>query len=534
MAKQILYDMNARQKLNAGMDTLARAVKATLGPTGKNVILDKKFARPHSTKDGVTVSKEVELPDPFENMGAKIINEVATRTNDKVGDGTTTAVVFAESIMREGRKYLAAGVHPIHLREGIRKAVAKAVENLRAQAIAVKSYDEVRQVGYISSNSDEQLAGLFAEAMEKVGKDGVITIEESKGVDTRLEVVQGMQFDKGYLSPYFINKPKSLSVEYENPYILFYEKKLSSLRDFVPLLEKVAIGGRPLFIIAEDVEGELLAALVINKLQGVLKVVAVKAPGFGDRRKALLEDMAVLCGGRLISEDLGLSLDKIEVSDLGSCKKVVIDKERTTIVDGSGAKKDVKARVDQLNSQIEQTTSTYDKEKLTERKAKLAGGVAIVYVGGKTETEMKERKDRATDALHATRAAVLEGIVAGGGVAALRAQEALATLKVKGDESYGVECVRRALEAPLRQIADNCGLDGGEILVEVKARKGREGYDAYTGKYCDLVKAGIVDPVQVTITALENASSIAGLNLTTDVLVTELKKENRPVAGTVV
>ncbi len=534
MAKQIIYDINARQKLTEGMEILARAVRATLGPTGKNVILDKKFSRPHSTKDGVTVSKEIELPDPFHNMGAKILNEVASRTNDKVGDGTTTAVIFADALMREGRKYLAAGVHPITMREGIKKAVDKVVEALKEQSIPIKNYDEVKQVGYIASNSDQQLGSLFAEAMEKVGKDGVITIEESKGVDTRLDVVQGVQFDKGYISPYFINKPKTLSVEYENPHIFYYEKKLASLREFVPVLEKVAASGRPLIIIAEDVEGELLAALVINKLQGVLKVAAVKAPGFGDRRRALLEDMAIITGGRLISEDLGLKLDGVEASDFGTAKKVVIEKDKTTIVEGAGTKKAVQARIDQLNAQIEQTTSTYDKEKLTERKAKLAGGVAIIYVGGRTEAEMKERKDRATDAMHATRAAVLDGIIPGGGVAPLRAQSALDGLKVKGDESYGVDIVRKALEAPLRQIAQNCGLEPGEVVAEVRSRRGREGYDAFTGKYVDLVKAGVIDPVQVTITALRNAESVASLNLTTDVLVTEVKKDKAPVAGAVV
>jgi len=534
MAKQILYDMNARQKLTSGMETLARAVRATLGPTGKNVILEKKFSRPHSTKDGVTVSKEIELPDPFENMGAKIINEVASRTNDKVGDGTTTAVIFADAMMKEGRKYLAAAVNPVELRNGINKAVERAVEKLKEQAIPIKNYAEVKQVGYIASNSDVELGNFFAEAMEKVGKDGVITIEESKGISTYLEVVQGMQFDRGYISPYFINKPKTLTVEYEEPYIFFYEKKLSNLRDFLPVLEKVAVSGKPLVIISEDVEGELLAALVINKLQGVLKVVAVKAPGFGDRRKALMEDMAILSGGRLISEDLGVSLDKVQIADFGSAKKVVIDKEKTTIIEGAGTKKALKARVDQINAQMEQTTSTYDKEKLTERKAKLAGGVAIVYVGGKTESEMKERKDRATDALHATRSAVLEGIVPGGGVAPIRAAASLEDLRVRGDERYGVECVRKALEAPLRQIAENCGLDGGEVVAEVKFRKGNEGFDAFSGKYTDLIKAGVVDPVQVTITALLNAASIAGLNLSTDVMVTEVKKEKRPIAGAVV
>jgi chaperonin GroEL len=534
MAKQLLYDIEARRKLTQGMEALARAVSVTLGPTGKNVILDKKFSRPHSTKDGVTVSKEVELPDPFENMGAKILNEVASRTNDKVGDGTTTAVIFAYAMLQEGRKYLAAGVHPLDLRRGIVKGVEKASEALKALAIPVKGYDEVKQVGYIASNSDQAMGGLFAEAMEKVGKDGVITIEESKGFDTRLEVVQGMQFDRGYISPYFINKPKTLTVEYEDPWILFYEKKLSNLRDFLPVLEMIATSGRPLIIVAEDVEGELLAALVINKLQGVLKVAAVKAPGFGDRRKNLLEDMAILTGGKLVSEDLGMTLDKIDASFFGTAKKVVIEKEKATIVEGGGSKKAVSDRIEQLNQQMEQTTSTYDKEKLTERRAKLSGGVAIIYVGGRTEAEMKERKDRATDALHATRAAVLEGIVPGGGVAPLRALASLEDLRTKGDERYGLECVRKALEAPLRQIAQNCGLDGGEVVAEVKSRKGNEGFDAFTSKYVDLVKAGIVDPVQVTITALQNAGSVASLNLTTDTLITELKKEKKPVAGAVV
>jgi chaperonin GroEL len=534
MAKQLLYDVEARTKLTQGMETLAKAVRATLGPTGKNVILEKKYSKPHSTKDGVTVSKEVELADPFENMGAKVLNEVASRTNDKVGDGTTTAVVFADAMMKEGRKYLAAGVHPLELRRGIVKAVSKAVEALKAQAIPTRSYDEVRQVGYIASNSDPQLGGLFAEAMEKVGKDGVITIEESKGVNTYLEVVQGLQFDRGYISPYFINKPKTLTAEYESPWIFFYEKKLSSLRDFLPVLELVVNAGRPLIIVAEDVEGDLLAALVINKLQGVLKVAAVKAPGFGDRRKALLEDMAILTGGKLVSEDLGVSLEKIDPSYFGTAKKVAIEKEKTTVIEGGGSKKAIKERIEQLDTQMEQTTSTYDKEKLTERKAKLAGGVAIIYVGGKTEVEMKERKDRATDALHATRWAVLEGIVPGGGVASLRAAQALEDFKVKGDERYGVDIVMRALEAPLRQIAENCGLDGGEVVAEVKERKAHEGYDAFAAKYCDLVKAGVIDPVQVTINALENAGSAASLNLTTDVCVTELKKEKRPVSGAVV
>jgi len=528
MAKQLLYDVNARQKLTDGMETLARAVRVTLGPTGKNVVLEKKFSSPHSTKDGVTVSKEVELPDPFQNMGAKVLNEVASRTNDEVGDGTTTAVIFADAMMREGRKYLAAGIHPLALRRGINKAVDRAIKSLREMAIPIKNYDEVKQVGYIASNMDQQMGELFAEAMEKVGKDGVITIEESKGVDTYLEIVQGMQFDRGYISPYFINNTKNLTTEYENPYIFLYEKKLSNLRDFIPVLEKVAASGRPLIIIAEDVEGELLAALVINKLQGVLKVVCVKAPGFGDRRKALLEDMAILTGGRLVSEDLGLTLDRVDTSYFGTAKKVVVEKERTTIVEGGGEKKAIRDRVEQLDAQMEQTSSTYDKEKLTERKAKLAGGVAIIYVGGKTEAEMKERKDRATDALHATRAAVLEGIVPGGGVASLRANQDLEDLRAKGEERYGVNCVRKALEAPLRQIAENCGREPGEVLAEVKALEKHKGFDAFSGNYVDLVKEGVIDPVQVTITALQNAGSAASLNLTTDVLVTELKKNKKP------
>ncbi|MBI4583386.1 MAG: chaperonin GroEL [Planctomycetes bacterium] len=533
MAKQLLYDMDARQKLTSGMGRLAKAVSATLGPTGKNVILEKKFSKPVSTKDGVTVSREIELPDPFENMGAKIINEVATRTNDKVGDGTTTAVVLAEAMMREGRKYVTADINPFVIQRGIQKAVYKAVEALRAQAEKVKNYEEVRQVGEIASNFDPSIGKLLADAFEKVGKDGVITLEESKGVDTYLDVVKGLQFDKGYISPYFITKPQTLSVEYENPYIFLHEKKLSNLREFIPVLEKIAVSGKPLVIIAEDVEGELLAALVINKLQGVLKVVAVKAPGFGDRRKALLEDMAVLTGGKLVSEDLGISLEHVDLSYFGGAKKVTVEKEKTTIIEGAGSRKAIDDRIDQINAQMAQTTSTYDKEKLTERKAKLAGGVGILYVGGRTEMEMKERKDRANDALHATRAAVEEGIVAGGGTALIRALEALSDLKAKGEESYGVEVVRKAMEAPLFQIAENCGLDGREVVCEVKNRKGREGFNAMTKEYENLFKAGIIDPVKVTVTALQNAASIAGINLTSDVLITEIKKKAKAESGAV-
>ncbi|HZN60203.1 MAG TPA: chaperonin GroEL [Planctomycetota bacterium] len=533
MPKQLLYDVNGRNRLMAGMDTLAKTVRATLGPTGRNVIIDKKYSKPHTTKDGVSVSKEVELPDPFENMGAKILNEVASKTNDKVGDGTTTAVVLAERMIDEGRKYIAGGIQPTEIRRGIEKAVEKVVAALHDMAIPIKDYKEVREVAYIASNSDDVLADLLADAMEKVGKDGVITIEESKGTKTYLDIVKGMQFDKGYISPYFINNPKNLTAELEDPYILFYEKKLNNLKDFIPVLEKIAMSAKPLLIVAEDVEGELLAALVINKLQGVLKVAAVKAPGFGDRRKNLLEDMAILTGGQLVSEDLGLALDKVDVIHFGRAKKVIIEREKTTIIEGAAKKGAVQDRVQQINAQMEQTTSTYDKEKLTERKAKLAGGIGILYVGGHTEVEMKERKDRATDALHACRAAIEEGIVPGGGTALLRALASLDELKVKGDESFGVEAVKAALEEPTRRIAENGGLDGGEVIAEVLDLKGKFGYDAAAGEYTDLVKAGIIDPAKVTITALQNAASAAQVNLTADVLITEVKKKTAPVPGAV-
>jgi chaperonin GroEL len=533
MAKQLLYDQEARAKLGAGMDRLARAVGVTLGPSGKNVVLEKKFSSPVSTKDGVTVSREIELPDPFENMAAKIINEVATRTNDKVGDGTTTAVVLAEAIMREGRKYVAAGISPFAIQRGLQKAVERVVEAIRAQAIPVKDYDDVRKVGEIASNSDLQIGKLLAEAFEKVGGDGVVTLEESKGVDTYLDIVQGLQFDKGYISPYFITNPQTMTAEYEDAYVLFVEKKLTDLRAFIPVLEKVASSGKALVIVADNVEGDLLAALVINKLQGVLKVVAVKAPGFGDRRKALLEDMAILTGGKMVSEDLGLTFDKIDATYFGRVKKAVIEKEKTTFIEGAGKKKAVEDRVAQINAQMEQTTSTYDKEKLTERKAKLAGGVAILHVGGRTEAEMKERKDRANDALHATRAAIEEGIVPGGGTALIRAIEALEEVKVKGDEKHGVDILRRALEAPLVKIAENSGLDGNEVAFEVMSLKGKDGFNALSGEYENLIKAGVVDPAKVTITALQNAASIAGLNLTTDVMVTSIEKKAAPVTGAI-
>ena len=533
MAKQILYDAKGRERLMSGMQQLSRAARATLGPSGKNVIIDKKYSRPVSTKDGVTVTKEIELPDPFENMGAKILNEVASRTNDKVGDGTTTAVVIADRMIEDGRKYLAGGVQPTDLRRGIDKAVDKVIEVIREMAIPIQNYKEIRQVAYVASNSDVALADLIAEAMEKVGKDGVLTIEESKGTRTYLDLVKGLQFDKGYISPYFITHPKTLTTEYEDPYIFFYEKKLSSLREFIPVLEKVAASGRPLVIIAEDVEGELLAGLVINKLQGVLKIVAVKAPGFGDRRKNLLEDMAILTGGQLVSEDLGVAIKKIDISYFGRAKKVTIEREKTTIIEGAAKKGAVQERIDQLNAQMEQTTSTYDKEKLTERKAKLAGAIGILYVGGLTEAEMKERKDRATDALHATRAAVEEGVVPGGGTALLRASAALEGVKAKGNEQFGIDIVRDALEEPLLRIAENAGLDGGEVIAEVLERKGNVGFDALGREYTDMVKAGIIDPAKVTITAFQNAASAARVNLMADVLITEVKKKTEPVAGAV-
>ena len=533
MAKQLLYDARAREKLTAGMSTLSEAVRSTLGPTGKNVILEKNFSSPVSTKDGVTVSKEIELPDPFENMGAKLLNEVASRTNDKVGDGTTTAVVLAQAMIAEGQKYLAGGVHPNDLRRGMEKALKKVIGTVRELSTPVQSFKDIRNVAYISSNSDEAIADMLAEAMEKVGKDGVITIEESSGIETRLELVQGLQFDKGYISPYFVTDPKTMTAEYEDPYILFFEKKLSSLQETIPLLEKVSTTGKPLIICAEDVEGEVLTGLVINKLQGVLKVAAVKSPGFGDRRKNLLEDMAILTGGVAITEDLGIGLDQIQLEHLGQAKKVVIEKEKTTIVEGAGEKKNVQARIDQINAQIDQTPSTYDQEKFMERKAKLSEGIGVIYIGGHTEIEMKERKDRATDALHATRAAGEEGVVAGAGTSLLRAYSELENVRTRGEEEFGVRVVKAALEQPLRRLSENGGLDGGEVVEEVYEREGNVGFDAIRGKYVDLVKAGIIDPAKVVITSLQNAVSAASLNLTADVLITDVEKKHDPVSGSV-
>ncbi len=529
-AKQLQFDENARHTLLRGIEKLAKAVKATLGPSGRNVILDKKFGSPTITKDGVTVAKEIELEDPYENMGAQLVREVASKTSDVAGDGTTTATILAESIYREGLRNVTAGANPTSLQRGIMKAVDAIVEELKKLSKKVSDRTEIAQVATVSANWDKTIGEIIADAMDKVGKDGTITVEEAKSIETTLEVVEGMQFDKGYLSPYFVTNAEAMEAVLENAYILIYEKKISSLKDLLPLLEKVAKAGRPLLIISEDVEGEALATLVVNKLRGTLQVCAVKAPGFGDRRKAMLEDIAVLTGGRLISEDLGIKLENIKLEDLGRAKRITIDKENTTIVEGEGKKADIQGRVAQIRRQIEETTSDYDSEKLQERLAKLAGGVAVINVGAATETEMKEKKARVEDALHATRAAVEEGIVPGGGVAFLRTQKALDNIKdLEPDEKVGVAIVRRAIEEPTRQLADNAGKEGALVVEEVKKRKGNEGYDVSADEYTDLVKAGIVDPTKVTRTALQNAASIAGLLLTTEALVTEIpEKEKTP------
>ena len=529
-AKQLQFDENARHTLLRGIEKLAKAVKATLGPSGRNVILDKKFGSPTITKDGVTVAKEIELEDPYENMGAQLVREVASKTSDVAGDGTTTATILAESIYREGLRNVTAGANPTSLQRGIMKGVDAIVEELKKLSKKVSDRTEIAQVATVSANWDKTIGEIIADAMDKVGKDGTITVEEAKSIETTLEVVEGMQFDKGYLSPYFVTNAEAMEAILENAYILIYEKKISSLKDLLPLLEKVAKAGRPLLIISEDVEGEALATLVVNKLRGTLQVCAVKAPGFGDRRKAMLEDIAVLTGGRLISEDLGIKLENIKLDDMGRAKRVTVDKENTTIVEGDGKKADIQGRVAQIRRQIEETTSDYDREKLQERLAKLAGGVAVVNVGAATETEMKEKKARVEDVLHATRAAVEEGIVPGGGVAFLRAQKVLDNVKdLEGDEKIGVQIVRRAIEEPTRQLADNAGKEGALVVEEVKKRKGNEGYDVAADEYTDLVKAGIVDPTKVTRSALQNAASIAGLLLTTEALVTEIpEKEKTP------
>jgi len=528
-AKQLVFDEVARQSLLKGVQKLAKAVTATLGPKGRNVVLDKKFGSPTVTKDGVTVAKEVELEDPYENMGAQMVREVASKTSDTAGDGTTTATVLAEAIFREGLKHVTSGANPIGIQRGIQKAVEAATEHLGKIAKKVKDKEEIKQVATVSANWDNQIGEIIADAMDKVGKDGTITVEEAKSIDTTLDVVEGMQFDKGYLSPYFVTNAETMECKLEEAYILNYEKKISSLKDLLPVLEKVAKVGKPLLIIAEDVEGEALATLVVNKLRGTLNVCAVKAPGFGDRRKAMLEDIAILTGGRCITEDLGIKLDSLGLEDLGRAKSIVVDKENTTIVEGYGKSGEIQGRVNQIRRQIEETTSDYDREKLQERLAKLAGGVAVINVGAATETEMKEKKARVEDALHATRAAVEEGIVPGGGVALLRCLPAIEALKLEDeDEQIGVEIVRRAVEAPLRSLAANAGVEGSLVVQEVKRRKGNEGYNVGTGEYGDLVKAGVVDPKKVTRSALQNASSIAGLLLTTECLITEVPEKEKP------
>ncbi|MFB3852508.1 MAG: chaperonin GroEL [Vicinamibacterales bacterium] len=529
MAKQIVYGEQSRQAVLRGVNHLADAVKVTLGPKGRNVVLDKKFGSPTITKDGVTVAKEIDLKDPLENMGAQMVREVASKTSDVAGDGTTTATVLAQAIYREGAKNVVAGANPMDLKRGIERAVETVVESLKKQSKPVKG-NMIAQVGTISANNDHTIGNIIAQAMEKVGKDGVITVEEAKTLETSLEVVEGMQFDRGYLSPYFVTDPERMEVVLENPLILIHEKKISSMKDLLPVLEQVARMGKPLVIIAEDVDGEALATLVVNKLRGTLQAAAVKAPGFGDRRKAMLEDIAILTGGRAITEDLGIKLENIRVEDLGKAKKVTIDKDNTTIVEGAGSPQAIEGRVRQIRTQIEDTTSDYDREKLQERLAKLVGGVAVIKVGAATETEMKEKKARVEDAMHATKAAVEEGIVPGGGVALIRALKPLESLNLEGDEKVGLSIVRRSLEEPLRWIATNAGAEGSIVVQRVKEMDDESGYNAQTEKYENLVEAGVIDPTKVVRTALQNAASIASLLLTTEALVAEIPEEKKEPA----
>jgi chaperonin GroEL len=541
-AKQMKFDTDARAEIAAGLSQLARAVKATLGPRGRNVVLQKSFGGPRVTKDGVTVSKEIELPQPFENMGAKLVNMVASKTGDVAGDGTTTATVLAEAIYLEGLKYVRTGVNPVLIQRGISKASEVACEAITGLSKKVKGREDYKRVATISANGDEKIGDLMADAMEKVGKEGVITVDEGKSTESVLEYTEGMQFDKGYLSPYFMTNPNTLEALLENPYILLYEKKISNLPELLPLLNKIVTSGRPLLLVAEDVESEALAALVVNKLRGVLNVCAVKAPGFGDRRKAIMADLAVVTGGQFISEDLGIKIENVELEHMGSAKRVTVDKDRTLIVEGAGKRKDIEARAEQLRQQIEKTTSDYDKEKLQERLAKITGGVAVIRAGAATETEMKERKDLIDDALHATRAAAEEGIVPGGGVAFLRAIEPVenAKSKARGDEKIGFEIVAQSLRSPAWQIAENAGEDGDVVVDSIMAHKNENwGYNAATDEYGDMLKLGIIDPAKVAKTALQNAASVAGLALTTEVMITELKekkgeKEPTPVAGAVI
>jgi chaperonin GroEL len=537
-AKQLLFDEEARRNIKNGIKKLADAVRVTMGPTGRNLILEKSFGSPTVTKDGVTVAKEVELGEPFENMGAKMVCEVASKTSDVAGDGTTTATILAEAIFNEGVKYVTAGANTMALKRGIDKAVKVVVEELNNICKKVKDRSQIAQVGTISANNDSTIGDLLADAMDKVGKDGVITVEEAKSMGTTLDVVEGMQFDKGFISPYFVTKAQTMEVIFEDPYILIHEKKISNMKEMLPLLEKLASVGKPLLIIAEEVEGEALAMLVVNKIRGVLNCAAIKAPGFGDRRKAMLEDIAILTNGRLISEDLGIKLETLELSDLGTAKRVIIDKENTTIIEGAGKKSDIQGRISQIRNQIDQTTSDYDKEKLQERLAKLTGGIAVINVGGATEAEVNERKARVEDALNATRAAVEEGIVPGGGVAFIRTISKVEELrkKLKGDEKIGADIIAKAIEAPLRQIVSNTGGEGSVVVEEVKEKSTNTGFDANTSEFVDMFERGIIDPTKVTRTALQNAASIAGLMLTTEVMITELKEDEEdesPVEGRV-
>ncbi|MDP3774605.1 MAG: chaperonin GroEL [Gemmatimonadales bacterium] len=527
-AKELTFSVDARSKLKRGVDQLAEAVKITLGPKGRNVVLDKKFGNPTVTKDGVTVAKEIELPDAIENLGAQMVKEVATKTSDLAGDGTTTATVLAQAVFREGLKNVTAGSNPMALKRGIDKAVEAVVEELKKMSVSTAGKKEIAQVGAISANNDKEIGDLIAEAMGKVGKDGVITVEEAKGLATELETVDGMQFDRGYLSPYFVTDPDKMEAVLEDAVVLIHDKKISAMKDLLPVLEKVAQTGKPLLIIAEDIEGEALATLVVNKLRGTLKVCGVKAPGFGDRRKEMLVDISKLTGGKVISEEVGFKLENAVLSDLGKAKRITVDKDTTTIVDGAGGRKDIDGRINEIRAAIEKSTSDYDKEKLQERLAKLAGGVAVINVGAATETEMKEKKARVEDALHATRAAVEEGIVPGGGVALLRCQPAVARLKLEGDEKVGADIIRRALEEPIRMIVQNAGAEGSIIVAKVRDSKDKNyGYNAQTDEYEDLVAAGVIDPTKVTRTALQNAASIAGLLLTTECVVVEKKEESK-------
>ncbi len=529
-AKQLRFSDDARRAILSGVEQLSRAVKVTLGPKGRNVILDKKFGSPTITKDGVTVAKEVELQDPYENMGAQMVREVASKTSDVAGDGTTTATVLAEAIFREGLKNVTAGSNPMGLKRGIEQAVEAVVAELQKQSKKISGRKEISQIATISANNDQAIGDIISDAMDKVGKDGTITVEEAKTIETTLDVVEGMQFDKGYLSPYFVTNADTMEAVLEDALILIHEKKISSLKDLLPILEKVAKSGRPLIIIAEEVEGEALATLVVNKIRGTLQICAVKAPGFGDRRKAMMEDIAILTGGRSLTEDLGIRLENVTLNDLGKAKRITVDKENTTIVEGGGSKSDIQGRIAQIKREIEESTSDYDKEKLQERLAKLAGGVAVIKVGAATETEMKEKKSRVEDALHATRAAVEEGIVAGGGVALLRALPVLEKLKLQGDEQVGADIVKRALQEPLRQLASNAGLEGSVVVQQVLKEKDSFGYNVLTDKFEDLIKAGVIDPTKVTRSALQNAASIAALLLTTEALITEIPEREKAPA----